>query len=427
MLRAIIILVILFNHLFAKAQEGFVFEDKVYENTIKSVKFHLEGLYTSMPIIDLRSDGLLVLSFDDILGGDRYFKYKIIHCDKDWNKSDISELDYIDGFNDEEIRNIYYSVGTKLNYTNYELTLPNKDTGWRISGNYILLVYDEDTSEPVLTRRFIVAENLVSVLPSFENPLDVMLLRSHQEVNFSINHRNFRIDRPRQTLFATIIQNGRWDNLISNIQPKFATPGVIHYDRTQRINFDSYKEFRSFDTRSTRVLSNSIHSIDIHPERIDVLLNLDQERTGHNIYFEQVFGDSRRDINGEFIIQTIDDNDSFTEAEYVSTYFNFQPKSRYLDSDIYLFGKFTDWKIQDDFKLEYDDERELYRKNVLLKQGYYDYIYVLVNREDGSITNAFEGSWHETENDYVIILYYRSFGERYDRIIAIRTFNSANR
>ena len=409
------------------SQEGFIYEDHVYEEETKSVKFHIEGLVTSMPIIDLRSSGRLVLSFDDILGGDRYFKYKIIHCDKNWKPSDISDLDYLDGFNDEEIENVYYSVGTKLNYTNYELFLPNRDTGWRISGNYILLVYDEDTLEPVITRRFIVAENLVTVVPSFKNPLDVMLLRSHQEVNFSISHKNFEIDRPLQSLYATIMQNGRWDNMISNIQPKFNSADIVHYDRTQHITFDSYKEFRSFDTRSTRFLSNSIHSIDIHSDRIDVLLQLDKERTGHNIYFEQVFGDSRRDINGEFIIETIDDNDSFTEAEYVNTYFNFQTKHRYFDSDIYLFGKFTDWKIQDKFKLKYDDVRELYRTNVLLKQGYYDYIYVQVDKKDGKVTNAFEGSWHETENDYVIILYYRSFGERYDRIIAVRTFNSENR
>lgn len=409
-------------------QEGFLYEDHIYDPDIRSVKFHIERLVTSFPIIDLNSDGRLVLTFDDILGGERYLQYKIIHCDKDWNPSDnVTEMDFLEGFNDEEIENIYYSVGTKVNYTNYELFLPNEDVNWRISGNYVLLVYDKESLELVLTRRFIVAENRVSILPEITQPIDVSMLRSHQEINFVVNHKNFDIERPLQSLFATVIQNGRWDNMIANVQPKFNTPNIVHYDRTQSINFEAYKEFRSFDLRSTRVLSNSIHSIDVHADRIDVLLRLDRERTNAAIVFEQLLGSNRRDINGNFIIETRDDNDSYTEAEYVHTFFNFKPSRFYFDHDIYLFGKFTDWKIQDKFRLEYDATREVYRTHQLLKQGYYDYIYAMVDRETGEISSALEGNWYETENDYTILLYYRKFGERYDRIIGVRTVNSLGR
>lgn len=415
-----------FSFWLALSQEGFLFEDHIYEPNIKSVKFHIDGLFTSMPIIDMNSSGRLALTFDDINGGDRYFNYKIIHCTKDWTQSDITDMDYLDGFNDEEIDNVYYSVGTRIDYSNYELYLPNDDVDWRISGNYLLVVYDEETNEPVITRRFMIAENLVSVIPALNTPMDVLLLRSHQVINFIINHKNFPIDLPLQTVYATVMQNGRWDNMITNVQPVFHSRDIINYDRTQSISFDSYKEFRNFDIRSIRVLSNSVHSLDVREGRIDVLLNLDRERTGTNIYFESIFGDSRRDINGDFIIETLDDDDSFTEAEYVHTYFNLQTKNLHLDSDIYLFGKFTDWKIQDQYRLEYDATRELYRTNLLLKQGYYDYMYLEVDKKTGAIKNSFEGSWNETENDYTIVVYHRKFGERYDRIIGVRSFNTVN-
>lgn len=426
MIRSIFLFVLLLTSTLCISQEGYVHEDEIYESNIKSVKFHLEGLFTAMPIIDLNSDALLVLTFDDINGGDRDLAYKLIHCDKDWQPSDITEMDFLEGFNDEEIQNVFYSIGTKVDYTNYELVLPNRDTRWRASGNYIVLVYDEETLAPILTRRFLVAENKVTVSPSMSNPIDVTKLKTHQEINFSIIHNNFEIRRPLQTIHATIMQNGRWDNMITNIQPKFNTPGKLHFDRTQRISFDSYKEFRSFDIRSTRDINYTIHSVDITVPRIDVLLQLHKERIGQNIFSETIYGNSRRDINGDYIIETLDRNDSYTQAEYVNTFFNFQPRISYPEREIYIFGKLTDWKIKEEFKLTYDPRRELFRTNLLLKQGYYDFIYVEVE-EDGTMVNTFEGSWYETENDYTIIIYHRSFSDRYDRIIAVRTFNSLNR
>jgi hypothetical protein len=405
-------------------QEGFLYEDDVYDSNIKSVKFHIADLPTSMPIVSLKSNSQLILTFDDMMGGDRYFAYKVIHCDQNWNVSSISELDYLDGFNDEEIQNGFYSQGTRIDYTNYELAIPNEDTRFRISGNYLLLVYNDDTKEPVLTRRFIVSENLVNVVPQFGKPVDVLLLKSHQDVSFKVEHRNYDIRRPLQNVKATIIQNGRWDNYITNITPKFNTPGIIHFDRTQRLAFESFKEFRSFDIRSSRSINTTIHSMDLYEDRIDVLLQLDRSRSSQIQFAESLFGNSRRDINGQFIIESLEVFDSYTQSEYINVFFNLQPKYEYPDADVYLFGKFTDWKLKDDFLLEYDPQREVYRRGVLLKQGYYDYIYLLVDRNTNEVTNAFEGNWYETENDYYIIVYHRGIGDRYDRVIGLRSFNS---
>lgn len=406
------------------SQVNFLYEDDVYDANIKSVKFHIADLPTSMPILNLNSETLLLLTFDDLMGGDRYFAYKVIHCDKDWNPSNISELDYLDGFNDEEVENGFYSQGTRINYTNYELAIPNEDTRFRISGNYLLLVYNDDTKDPILTRRFIATENLVRVIPQLGRPVDALLLKSHQDVSFKVEHKNYDIRRPLQNVSATVIQNGRWDNMITNISPRFNTADMIHFDRTQRLAFESYKEFRSFDIRSARGINSTIHSMDIYEDRIDVLLQLDKTRSSQIQFGESLFGNSRRDINGQYIIESLDAADSYTQSEYMNVFFNLQPRYEYPDADVYLFGRFTDWKLKDDFLLEYDPQREVYRRNVLLKQGYYDYMYLLVDRKTREIINAFEGNWHETENDYYIIIYHRGIGDRYDRVVGLTSFNS---
>ena len=85
------------------AQDDINYTDDGYLDYIASGKFHHRGLPVSMPIIDLGSSGKLDLSFDDLEGGEKDFNYRIIHCDKNWNPSNLDEYDYIEGFNDEEI------------------------------------------------------------------------------------------------------------------------------------------------------------------------------------------------------------------------------------------------------------------------------------------------------------------------------------
>jgi len=142
--------------------EGIKYDNEVYLDYIKTVNFSHQGLSTSLPIIDLNSSGVLALSFDDLEGGDKTYRYQIIHCDRNWVPTDMDDLNYVEGFQDEDIQETYYSSGTVIDYTHYKLTLPNEDIKWTISGNFILAIY-EDEYEPTLaiTRRFLVAEKNV--------------------------------------------------------------------------------------------------------------------------------------------------------------------------------------------------------------------------------------------------------------------------
>ena len=120
------------------AQEyGTVNYDFVYLDNIKSVKFHVRDLYTSMPIINLGSRAQLEFSFDDLDGDFKDYRYTIVHCNADWSRSDLFDNEYLDGFPENDLDNYEFSFKTKSIYTNYRLLFPNRDLRIIKSGNYL--------------------------------------------------------------------------------------------------------------------------------------------------------------------------------------------------------------------------------------------------------------------------------------------------
>lgn len=398
------------------AQTDFLYEDAVYLPHIKSIKFHHRGLFTSEPVIDLNSGGTLDLSFDDILGGDIPYTYRIIHCDKDWRPSDLSETEYIDGFNDESVRQWYYSSGTRLDFTHYKLSLPNDDINWLVSGNYLLVVTDKDAGVVAFTRRFMVVEPSISVAAAVRRPIPTSLISTHQQIALNLNHKNFDIVNPQREIFVTILQNGRWDNAIQNVQPRFVNGFDINFDFTDQLIFPGGKEFRFADLRSTRFAGPGVHSIERRIDGYDILMKLDKSRHSRT-YFDY------NDLDGDYIIETLDRADPDLEAEYVNVHFGLLDANPPIRGDVYVTGKFSDWRCLEEFRMSYDLKNQGYYGQALLKQGFYDYQYV-VKDGDKLDYDFYEGSLFKTTNDYLVLVYYRAFSERYDRLIAAYSLQS---
>ncbi len=398
--------------------QDLLYSDQVYLPHIKSVKFHHSRLVTSEPIIDLNSRGTLTLTFDDILGGDRNYTYRIIHCDKDWRPSDLTEMEYIDGFNDEEIENYDYSVGTKYDYTNYKLILPNEDISWRISGNYLLVITDEDSDELAITRRFMVAENSVSVGARIDRSRKANQLLYSQEFDLTVDNQRYPIANPQNEVFITILQNGRWDNSLANIQPRFVIGDQINFDETSRPSFPGLNEFRGVDLRSVNTRGIGVYSIDIYEDEIDVLLETDNRRSN-------VLMQTFEDLNGDFIIENLEyAGDDDIRSEYVNVFFSLNSKNQILDGDVYVIGEFSDWQPREEFRLSYDPEKQIYHGSCLLKQGYYDYQYVILYDDGSTDIRYFEGSHYATSNHYHVLVYHRTFGPRYDKLIGIASIST---
>ena len=398
------------------AQNDFLYENRVYDPEVKSVVFSHRSLSTSLPIIDLNSRaGQLRLSFDDMMGDYRSMLYKIIHCDKDWNPSPLQEIEYIDGFNDEEIDNFAFSTNGYSEYTNYSLLLPNDDIRWIISGNYILLIYDELTGDPIITRRFMVAENNVRIGYELVKPKNVRKINTHQEMNLTVDYEGMRIGRPLEEIYVTVVQNGNWNSAISNLKGTFLLGFRIMFQQYDYISFPALKEFRNFDIRTLQYTTEFVNAIDRNEHETKVLLDLGKKRYDRNFLFEI-------DANGFFVLENQDFRDGNVSSEYCNVIFSLDA-SKY-EEDVYVVGSFCDWQAKEEYRMDYDEGREIYLLNAPFKQGFYDYMFAL-QREDGMLDiDALEGSYFETENDYHVLVYYRGFAEQYDRLIGVTGFNS---
>ena len=392
-------------------------ENEIYADYIESVQFNHNNVQLSMPIIDLNSGGRLRLQFDDREGGFKNYTYHLIHCDKDWNYSNLDEIEYIDGFNGEEVDEFGFSVNSYSEYTNYQVVIPNDDIRWTISGNYLLVIYDSDLELPILSRRFIVTENAVSVGATFVKPRNLATLRTHQELEILLNLGDFRVFRPQEEIFVTVMQNGNDNNAFNNLQSNFSRGDILHFQNfNQQVSFAALKEFRACDIRTLNSRTENVISIDRDDIKSTVIMDLGKKRSNKNFQTEP-------DANGGYVIDNNDFDNGEISSEYVDVIFSLEVDRPYLE-EIYLVGSFCDWKPREKFKLEWNAERNIYLKKVSLKQGYYDYMFGVL-KSDGILEMAdIEGSWYETENDYQIITYYRGMTSEYDRVIDVNVITS---
>ncbi|MDX1476700.1 MAG: DUF5103 domain-containing protein [Saprospiraceae bacterium] len=427
----------------AAQHDQIIFDDHVYNDNIRTVKLHVINLLTSIPVIRLRSDSALVLSFDDLDDTPKFYRYQVIHCDHNWKPSDLDVTEFVDGYNDEPIDAFEYSINTFTNYAHYSLSFPNEDLRITKSGNYLLLVYlDDGDRTPVITRRFMVVDPSVSINARIVRPAEVRKLNTHHEIDFEIGTRDVRIINPKDEISVTVLQNGRWDNAITGLRSRFERGDKLIFDYQDKIVFAAGKDFRNMDIRSTQYRSEDVFEILRYDDHYEVVAELDVPRTYAN-YIRDV------DINGQFVILDRDDtrfrpifegNDNrvgraarnafedITEhdlkADYLDVYFTLDVDAPY-DAPVYIFGALSDWKLQERFRMEYDRARSAYTTMVQLKQGFYDYIYVLGNSDGTPDETTIEGHWFEATNSYTILVYYRPFGGRYDQLIGGLTIESA--
>jgi hypothetical protein len=419
------------------------YKDKVYVDYIRSVRFHITGLLTSLPIVSLGSRDALYLSFDDLDADSKYYYYTIIHCDREWNPSRLDFTEYVNGFEGEEIRSFDRSVNTLVPFTFYSLTFPNADFDITKTGNYLLVVYLYDQEYPVITRRFMVTDSRINLAADMVRPADVSKLRTHQELDFELSVEFLRIRDPKNDIYGVVLQNGRWDNAITGIRSKFERSNSLVFDYQDQIVFPSGMDFRNLDIRSAQYRSRDVFEIRRENDRVRIVAEIDEPRANTS-FLNDI------DINGKYVIRsaddqrysvitTLDENElgqlveerntiNLTrhnlEADYVDVLFTLKSDKEY-DSDVYLFGAFTDWTLQEKYKMTYDPSYRSYFADVQLKQGFYNYIYVLANKDGSADEDTIEGNWYEASNDYTILIYHSPFGGRYDELIAAVTLPSS--
>lgn len=359
----------------------------------------------------------LYLEFDDLLANEQDYYYKIVHCDYDWTVSSLLKSQYLNGADNQRIIDYENSYNTLQPYSNYRLTIPNNNVRLRVSGNYLIEVYNA-YNELQFSRRFIVYQNQVQVGAIVKRSRDFEFLNERQVVQFTINATDVRLVNPKQEVKVAILQNHHWPSALYNITPQYTMGNELVYRYDQETSFPGGNEYLNFDTKDLRAPSAAISHIEFQ-----------------DVYHHHLFTDRYRfeepytyfpDINGDFLIRTLQGENNSREAEYTDVHFSLPYTARLQTDEVYVFGKFNNYALEEVNRMEYNEENGNMEAVIRLKQGFYNYKYVQ-QAGDGSIEmNGVCGNFHFTENNYLILVYYRNFGDLYDSIIGIGSANSRN-
>ncbi len=404
--------------------EGFLrYEDRTYQRSIKTVQFHIKNVPLSLPVIKLGGGEMLQLSFDDLTGEYNDYTYTVIHCDRDWNQSDIPAPEYIDGFLEENIMNYDYSFNTVQKYIHYSFSIPNQNFNLKLSGNYLLLVYkDFNRENPIITRRFRVYENLVDINAEVRIPMVISKRRTHHQINVVVQHPQYDISNPVGDMSIHIQQNYRWDNIKTDLKPIFIKNDQVIYDNMGDVLFEGSNEYRWIDTRSLRYQHENVRSIWYDPDSLKNHMFLIPDKPFNKDHYR-----SEPDINGAFSIGIREGNDPDRDADYVMIHFQFKYPEPILDGGLYLFGGLTEWQVKPENRLDYNYRDGVYEGSIFLKQGYYNYQYIYL--KDGQTegeTELSEASFFDARQIYTFYVYHSQMGSRYDRLIGHSIISSQN-
>ena len=355
--------------------------------------------------------------FDDLFGNEADYYYEIVHCDYNWVPTNIPKQEYLKGFDGQRIQQYENSLNTLQIYSHYKLPIPNQFTQLLLSGNYVLKILDEN-KEVVLSRKFILYEDLVTIPIQIKRARTANYLEYKHNIEFSVKSQLINFQNPLKNVKVVLLQNGQFNTAIKNIAPQYTIGNELIYRYDTQTQFWAGNEFLYFDNNDIRAAGNNVSRID----------------SSNGIYNSNLYTNNARanypysvapDVNGNFVVRNIRAEKNEIEADYAWVYFSLSAPAFMANKDIYITGMFNNYSLSPEYKMDFNVKQNTYEKAVLIKQGFTNYQYQVADAK-GTIDaeNAIDGNFWQTENDYSILVYYRENTDRYDRVIGKATANS---
>ena len=375
---------------------------------IKTITFKANTNQSELPVLHLGEP--LQLEFDVLNSDEADFYYVIEHYNYDWTPSRLVKSRYLQGFDDQRIVNYENSFNTYQLYSHYRLQIPNNQTSLLVSGNYLMKIFDED-GELMFSRKFMVYEETATVGVAIKRSRDVRFIHQKQSVDINIGSLNMNFVNPKQNVNVTIIQNNNLKTAITGLKPQYTLGNQLLYKYDTESSFWGGNEYLFFENKNARGANIGVQFFDLK----DVY---------HNYLFTDIIRATRPytynpDINGNFLITALDTDNVDIEADYTLLHFSLQHPEMLSNNNIHVYGNFNNYTITDDTKMTFNTDSGFYETRLLLKQGFYNYKYVVVDKNNNVDEGAISGNFDQTENNYKVLVYYRDLGGLYDKLIGV--------
>jgi len=391
--------------------------NEILDKNIASLQVVANNDWLSLPIITLNSNDFVNISFDDLTHEYHRYCYKIEHCEADWQTSSaLFESDYIDGFaSGNTIDDVQESTNTVQLYTHYKISFPNNKCRPKISGNYRVTIYDENDEKHVVCRAyFMIVEPSMGVHLNVTTNTDIDINGKYQQIEMAIDYGNNIVSNPQTQIKTVVMQNSRWDNAVVNARPQYIKANGLQWIHCKDFIFDGGNEYRKFETLDVTHTTMGLESINWDGHNYHAWIWTDEPRPSY-IY--------DKDANGAFLIRNSDNIDNDVNSDYIITHFRL--KSPQTADPIYINGFFTNDRFLPQYEMKWNEKNQQYEGELLLKQGYYSYQYLMMKPEGKLKPVPSEGNFCQTENTYQALIYFKANGDRTDRLVGY-TFGKWN-
>lgn len=374
-------------------------------DNIKSIQLYRGEGKGNLPSIELGSNDVLTLRFDELGGTSRLFRVRVRHRNGDWSDSRLMTDFYLRGYREDLIEGGRPSTVQEPHYMHYKYQFPNRNMQLRLSGNYLMEVLDYETSNVLFSVPFFVHENAGRMEITLEEifGLDARYVVHHQPfVRFG--YPSYVIS-PVTDLSIYFAQNRFWGRARQADELDMSEAGVFRAYLSRPESFVGVYEFRPLDLR--RFDAGGPEVVEVRSGTIPPqvwlfrdVVNLDvspRRRTPVTHGFPR---DDRR-------------------ARYVDVRFELElPEREATDLPIYVYGPFNNWTIDEENRMEYQSSTDSYLGRALVKEGEYDYKYALVER--GRIDDLrLDASFASTAQEYAAMVYFRDPGLQADRLLQL--------
>ncbi len=418
MVRATLLIIFVFCGLISSASEQL--KTEVLDERFKSLRaYTFSAPYgPGIPVLKTGNPGELIVEFDILADEREFLRYELLHCDYDWKRSGLSDFEAIEGMNEGRIDDYEFSMSTTVPYVHYRLAFPDGELIPKVSGNYVIRIYNEaDPEETLANVRFRVSEESALIGSEVTTRTDIDYNREHQQLSLSVDTERSGVGDMFNEVFTVIEQNGRTDGAHVLTKPLRVSGRTLIYEHLNDLIFEAGNEYHRFETVSNHQTGMGVDRIEYHAPYYNHYLNTDTPRRNTSYLYDET-------LHGAFVVREYNSEESDVEADYVVVHFSLEMPEM-DNADVFIDSDAFQRNLSPESRMVYNRATGRYEKAALLKQGAYSYRYVVVpTGGKGGKENSVDGNKFQTLNVYDISVYTRRPGERYDRLIGTRSFIS---